>query len=67
MQEIVIKKNKQLGYAGERIWKKESAEKEHPAAKKNWKWKASFTFRAAMLNFAPFLETENSAQRDISA
>ncbi len=27
---------------------KGSAGKEHPAAKKNWKWKVSFTFWAAV-------------------
>lgn len=43
---------------------KESSEKEHPAAKKNWKWKTLFTFRAAMLNFPPFLKTQRIVHKD---
>lgn len=46
---------------------KESSEKKkkHPAAKKNWKWKTLFTFRAAMLNFPPFLETQRIEHKEI--
>lgn len=44
---------------------KESAEKEHPAAKKNWKWKTLFTLPAAMLNFSPSLETQRIVHKEI--